>query len=137
MRLSKAGRATGDIRSAMQPRAQGMRDNIETARDQRHALRRLLPYLSPFKGMLVAVCGMIVIYTVLGLIGPYLMGAAIDRFIAVKELSGLAKISLWMLIVYLLNNLFQGVSAWLMADVSQRASKRCGGISFPTCRPCP
>ncbi|MCX5820816.1 MAG: ABC transporter ATP-binding protein [Deltaproteobacteria bacterium] len=123
MRISKAGRATGMIRSAMQLRAQGMRETIESARDPRHALRRLLPYLSPFKGMLVAVCGMIVIYTVLGLIGPYLMGVAIDRFIAVKELAGLATISLWMLVVYLLNNLFQAVSAWLMADVSQRALK--------------
>jgi ATP-binding cassette subfamily B multidrug efflux pump len=123
MRLAKAGRITGNIRSAMQPRAQGMRETIESARDPRHALRRLLPYLSPFRGMLMAVCGMIVIYTVLGLIGPYLMGAAIDRFIAVKELSGLAQIALWMLIVYLLNNLFQAVSAWLMADVSQRALK--------------
>jgi len=123
MRIPKAGRATGNIRSAMQPRAQGMRETIEAARDPRHALRRLLPYLYPFKGMLIAVCGMIVIYTVLGLIGPYLMGVAIDRFIAVKELAGLAQISLWMLIVYLLNNLFQAVSAWLMADVSQRALK--------------
>ena len=100
-----------------------MREKIETARDPRHALRRLLPYLRPFRGMLIAVCGLIVIYTVLGLIGPYLMGVAIDRFIAVKELAGLAQISLWMLIVYLLNNLFQAVSAWLMADVSQRALK--------------
>ncbi len=107
----------------MQPRAQGMRETIETARDPRHALTRLLPYLSPFKGMLIAVCGLIVVYTVLGLIGPYLMGVAIDRFIAVKELAGLAKISLWMLVIYLLNNLFQAVSAWLMADVSQRALK--------------
>jgi len=123
MRLAKAGRVTGNIRAAMQPRLQGMLETIEAARDPQHALRRLLPYLSPFKGMLIAVCVMIVIYTVLGLIGPYLMGVAIDRFIAVKELAGLAQIALWMLIVYLLNNLFQAVSAWLMADVSQRALK--------------
>ena len=108
----------------MKLRAQGMQETIEAARDPRHALTRLLPYLSPFKGMLIAVCGMIVIYTVLGLIGPYLMGVAIDRFIVVKELAGLAKISLWMLVIYLLNNLFQAVSAWLMADVSQRALKQ-------------
>ena len=123
MRIPKASRGIGNIRSAMQPRAQGMRETIEAASNPQHALRRLLPYLYPFKGMLIAVCGMIVIYTVLGLIGPYLMGVAIDRFIAVKELAGLAKISLWMLLVYLLNNLFQAVSAWLMADVSQRVLK--------------
>ncbi len=121
MRLIRPGRATGTIRSAMEPRGQGMRDTIESARDPRSALARLLPYLGPFKGKLIAVCGLIVIYTVLGLIGPYLMGIAIDRFIAVKQLSGLATIALWMLVVYLLNNLFQAVSSWLMADVSQRA----------------
>jgi ATP-binding cassette, subfamily B, multidrug efflux pump len=124
MRILSRGPTTGNIRSAMQPRLQGMREAIESARDPRHALRRLLPYLRPFKGMLITVCGMIVIYTVLGLIGPYLMGVAIDRFIAVKELAGLAKISLLMLVIYLLNNLFQAVSAWLMADVSQRALKQ-------------
>jgi ATP-binding cassette subfamily B protein len=123
MKIPSRRRTTGDIRSAMQPRLQGLRGTIEAARNPRHALRRLLPYLSPFKGMLIVVCGMIVIYTVLGLIGPYLMGVAIDRFIAVKELAGLAIISLWMLVVYLLNNLFQAVSAWLMADISQRALK--------------
>jgi ATP-binding cassette subfamily B multidrug efflux pump len=123
MRIPSRRRATGNIRAAMQPRLQGMRETIEAARDPQHALRRLLPYLRPFRRMLIAVCGMIVIYTVLGLIGPYLMGVAIDRFIAVKELAGLATVSLWMLLVYLLNNLFQAVSAWLMAGVSQRVLK--------------
>ena len=123
MKIPSRRRTTGDIRSAMQPRLPGLRGTIEAARNPRHALRRLLPYLSPFRRMLIVVCGMIVIYTVLGLIGPYLMGVAIDRFIAVKELAGLAIISLWMLVVYLLNNLFQAVSAWLMADISQRALK--------------
>lgn len=123
MRIPSRRRTTGNIRAAMQPRLQGMRETIEAARDPRHALGSLLPYLRPFRGMLIAVCGMIVIYTVLGLIGPYLMGVAIDRFIAVKELAGLATISLWMLLVYLLNNFFQAVSAWLMADVSQRVLK--------------
>ena len=30
-----------------------------------------------------------------------------------------------MLVAYLFNNLFQAVSAWIMADVSQRALKPC------------
>jgi ATP-binding cassette, subfamily B, multidrug efflux pump len=122
MKIPRAGRIR-DTASPVRPRVVGLRDTIESARDPRHALRRLLPYLSPFKGMLIAVCGLIVIYTVLGLIGPYLMGVAIDRFIAAKALSGLAAISVWMLVVYLLNNLFQAVSSWLMADVSQRVLK--------------
>ncbi len=31
----------------------------------------------------------VLIYTLLGLIGPYLMGVAIDRFIATKQAAGL------------------------------------------------
>lgn len=123
-------RYAATLRSGTQPAGRGMRDKIEKARDPRHTLMRLLPYLLPFRSLLILVFGLVVATTVLGLVGPYLMGLAIDRFIAVKELAGLAKISLWMLIIYLLNNLFQAVSAWLMADVSQRALKRLRGDLF-------
>jgi ATP-binding cassette subfamily B protein len=51
------------------------------------------------------------------------MGVAIDRFIAAREVAGLAKISLAMLAIYLLYNLLQALSSWIMADVSQRALK--------------
>ncbi len=97
---------------------------IEKARDPRSALTRLLPYLSPFKVVLSLVLVFVLIYTVLGLIGPYLMGVAIDKFIAAKDVAGLVKISIWMLVTYLLNNLFQAISAWMMSDVSQRALKQ-------------
>jgi len=124
MRFPTPRRYAAGLRSGSQPGGKGIREKIEKAREPRHALTRLLPYLIPFKALLISVCGLIVVYTLLGLIGPYLMGVAIDRFIAVKELAGLASISFWMLIVYLLNNLFHAVSEWLMADVSQRALKR-------------
>jgi ATP-binding cassette subfamily B multidrug efflux pump len=97
---------------------------IEKARDPRNALTRLLPYLTPFKVVLILVLIFVLIYTVLGLIGPYLMGVAIDKFIVAKDAVGLVKIAIWMLVIYLLNNSFQAVSAWLMSDVSQRALKQ-------------
>ena len=130
MRFPTPRRYAAGLRSGAQPGGKGIREKIEKARDPRHALARLLQYLLPFRALLISVCGLVVVYTLLGLIGPYLMGVAIDRFIAVKELTGLASISVWMLIVYLLNNLFHGVSEWLMADVSQRALKRLRGDLF-------
>ncbi len=66
----------------------------------------------------------VVIYTILGLFGPYLMGRAIDRYIATKQAAGLATIALLMLAVYILNNLFQAIANWIMADISQRALKQ-------------
>jgi ATP-binding cassette subfamily B protein len=116
-------RATGGARSSLGKYGRNLKDSLEKARDPRHALRRLFNYLSPYRGRLIAVCFIIVIYTVLGLAGPYLMGVAIDRFIAVKRLSGLATIASMMLAAYILENLFHGVSVWMMADVSQRALK--------------
>jgi ATP-binding cassette subfamily B protein len=113
----------GGFRASMQRRPADP-GKIEKARDPGNALMRLLPYLNPFKVVLILVLVFVLIYTVLGLVGPYLMGVAIDKFIATKDAVGLAKIAVWMLVVYLLNNLFQAISAWLMSDVSQRALKQ-------------
>ena len=113
-----------DIRGSMMPRRPAAVGKIEKAQDPRGALARLLPYLMPFKWMLAIVLVFVVLYTVLGLLGPYLMGQAIDKFISTKNIAGLAPIALWMLAAYLLNNLFQAVAGWLMAGVSQRALKQ-------------
>lgn len=130
MRIPTPRRYATGLRSGPQPGGRRMREKIEKGHDPRHALARLLPYLIPFKALLISVFGLVVAYTLMGLIGPYLLGVAIDRFITAKELSGLAWISFWMLIVYLLNNLFQAVSEWIMADVSQRALKKLRGDLF-------
>jgi ATP-binding cassette, subfamily B, multidrug efflux pump len=113
---------TSSIRASMQRRPAQI-GKIEKARDPRNALIRLLPYLSPYKVLMIIVFVCVVIYTLLGLVGPFLMGVAIDRFIIPKQLAGLAMISLLMLVTYALNNLFQAVAGWLMAGVSQRALK--------------
>ena len=114
---------TSSIRSVMQRRPADP-GKIEKARDPRRALSGLLRYLGPFKVRLSLVFIFVIIYTVLGLIGPYLMGVAIDRFISTRQVAGLAAIALWMLAVYLLNNLFQAVSSWIMSDISQRSLKQ-------------
>jgi ATP-binding cassette subfamily B multidrug efflux pump len=115
---------SGDVRSVMQPRRPAQVGRIEKARDPRHALTRLIPYLSPFRVTLVMVFGFVLIYTMLGLVGPYLLGVAIDRFISAKDVAGLARIALLMLAAYLLNNLFQAVAGWVMTGISQRALKQ-------------
>jgi len=47
---------------------------IEKAKDPRNTLKRLILYLGRFKAGLAAVLVFVLIYTVLGLLGPYLMG---------------------------------------------------------------
>jgi ATP-binding cassette subfamily B protein len=97
---------------------------IEKARDSRQALLRLAGYLKPFTAALIGVMFLVVGYTLLGLLGPYLTGLAIDQFIATGDAPGLARIAAIMLTAYLLNNLLHLISAWVMAGISQRALKQ-------------
>jgi ATP-binding cassette, subfamily B, multidrug efflux pump len=124
---SQNSTSTSDLRARMlagRPGGGGMRfAPVEKAYNPRRALTRLLPYLEPFRLALCLVLACVLIYTVLGLVGPYLMGRAIDQFIGSKDVAGLARIALYMLLVYLLNNLFQAVANWVMARVSQQALK--------------
>ena len=94
---------------------------IEKARDPRSALSRLLPYLKPFRRGIRWVLLLVVLYTFLGLVGPYLMGVAIDHLLHTHSIEGLKRLALGMLTVYVLNNALQAVSGRLMADISQRA----------------
>ena len=103
---------------------------IEKAKDPRLAFIRMLRYLSPFKVALFVTIICVIIYTILGLIGPYLLGIAIDRYIGGKDAAGLARISILMLIVFVVNTFFQALSNWIMAAVSQGALQKMRGDLF-------
>jgi ATP-binding cassette subfamily B protein len=109
------------LRETLQPRRPGAVGKIEKAKNPRHALLRLLPYLRPFRLTLALVFASVIVYTLFGLIGPYLLGVAIDRCIGPGQTGGLTRMALWMLIVYLLYNGFQVVASWLMSGISQKA----------------
>ena len=113
--------ANTGLREALQPRRPGAVGRIEKAKNPKHALLRLLPYMRPYSLTLVLVFVCVIFYTLLGLIGPYLMGVAIDRFISPGQIDGLARIALWMIIVYLVYNGTQIVASWLMSSISQEA----------------
>ncbi len=98
--------------------------SIEKAKDPRRAVVRLLDYLRPFAPTLLLVLGCVLLYTLLGLLGPYLIGVAIDTYIGGSDAAGLARLAMLMLGVYISNNLAQAAAGWMMAGVSQRALKQ-------------
>jgi ATP-binding cassette, subfamily B, multidrug efflux pump len=124
MSLQSTSQGTADLRAKFQTRGPGQPAKIEKAQNPRRALVRLLPYLKPFKVAIGIVFSFVLIYTILGLIGPYLMGRAIDTYIGGKDTVGLARIALLMLAAYAFNNLFQAIANWIMAKVSQDALKQ-------------
>ncbi|MFZ5859302.1 MAG: ABC transporter ATP-binding protein [Spirochaetota bacterium] len=111
-----------DVRASFQRRA-GRPAKFEKAADPRKAMVRLLKYLGPFKSLLILVVGFIVLYSLLGLAGPYLMGRAIDKSISGKDLGGLLVTALLMLAAYFLSNFFNIIANLIMARISQNALK--------------
>ncbi len=96
-------------------------------REGRRSARRAAPLaalLAPILGGVAWVLGCVVLYTGFGLVGPYLLGVAIDRLVRSKQAAGLAELALWMLSVYVVSNLLQAVAGRLMAGISQRALKQ-------------
>lgn len=109
-----------DLRQSMQRRG-GRPGKIEKAKDPRRALARLAPYLGPYGGTVAAVMACILVSSIAGLVGPYVMGRAIDRFIGGKDIAALGRAALLMLAAYLASNLLMAVANWLMARISQLA----------------
>lgn len=118
------GRSRDAVRAAIQPGGPGAVRSMARAKDPRGALRRLAGYFAEARRRLFFAFGCVVVYTLLGLLGPYLMGVAIDRAIGRHDASLLPRIGLWMLGAYLLANGFQAAAGLAMASVSQRALKR-------------
>ena len=94
---------------------------IEKAQDARIALRRLVAYLAPFRAGMIIVLIFVVIYTLLGLVSPYLIGVAIDQYIIPQRTAELPTIAAIMLATYATTNIFQALAGRTMARVSQRA----------------
>ena len=97
---------------------------IEKPKDVRTASLRLLKYLTRYKKTLLVVLLLVVLYSLISLAGPYLMGVAIDRYITQKDISGLTRIVLLMFAAYLSTNVLRTVSDWMMSAVSQGALKK-------------
>jgi ATP-binding cassette subfamily B protein len=94
---------------------------IENAKNPQSALRRLLSYLRPFQLQLGISVSLVLASTLLSLIGPYLIGVAIDQFIARRDLTGLLRISLLLLGTYVAGTITSIGSGWVMSTIAQRA----------------
>jgi ATP-binding cassette subfamily B multidrug efflux pump len=102
------------------PRGPGRMHEVERAKDTRGTTLRLWGYLRRQKGALIATVLMVVASTGLTLLGPYLLGKAIDDYILPGDLPGLVRICLLMLGAYALNSLLTWLQAYVMAGAAQR-----------------
>jgi ATP-binding cassette subfamily B protein len=89
-------------------------------KDTRGTLRRLWGYLRQQRRGLIISALLVIVSTGLQLTGPYLMGRAIDDYIIPGDMSGLLRIVLLMLGLFLLASLFTWLQAVIMVGVAQR-----------------
>ena len=92
----------------------------EKAKDRRGTVLRLWGYLRHQRIALTITAVMVVATTGLTVLGPYLLGLAIDSYILKGDLSGLARIAGLMLLAYALNSLLTWLTSYVMAGAAQR-----------------
>ncbi len=97
----------------------GSRPTGEKAKDRRGTLRRLSDYLKPYHARLAIVAVLVVVSTLFGLIGPVLLGRAIDQYVVHDDLEGLLALALVMLGVYLAQGVFTVIHGVIMIRVGQ------------------
>ncbi len=93
----------------------------ERAQDVTGTLLRLWGYLGRQKLALVTTAILVVISSGLDVLGPFLMGRALDLYVLTGDISGLARIALLMLGVYVGSAVVSWVQTYVMAAASQQA----------------
>ena len=89
----------------------GMARETEKAQDIGATLRRLIVYLKPHALQLTIAGLMMVLNSLFQLVGPYLTGRAVDKFIVQKDLAGLNRTMLLLLGAYVGSWLTRGVQS--------------------------
>jgi len=84
-------------------------------------MRRLLRYLRPYRVPVVISVALLLVVAGLQLVGPYLTKVAIDRYIAFKNLSGLAKIAVLYLAVLVFQFTVRYIQTYIMQLMGQKA----------------
>ncbi|MFP7233793.1 ABC transporter ATP-binding protein [Bacillus subtilis] len=89
------------------------------AKDTKGTLRRIWSYLAERKGLLILVMLMVVISAIFGLLGPLVIGKAIDHFIVGRTVSGLLPVLLLLLAIYIIQSLSLWFQNYWMITISQ------------------
>jgi ATP-binding cassette subfamily B multidrug efflux pump len=93
----------------------------EKSKNTRETLLRLWKYIQRRRWTLIGTLILVVLTSIAGLLGPYLMGLAIDDFILNNNLPGLGWMLSLMLITYVIGSAGTWLQTYLMAGIAQYA----------------
>ena len=92
----------------------------ESVHNWRETLKKLWKYLIVNKFLLSFVIVMVIVSSGLGLLGPYLLGMAIDEYIVSSKLEGLLTVLFVLLFIYVLHSLSLWLQNFWMIGIAQR-----------------
>lgn len=93
---------------------------VRRAKDVRETLARLGGYLGRRKRQISLAVSMVIVSSLLGVAGPWMLGTAIDRYVSKHDLHGLAGMCLVMLAVYVSGSLLNWLQTYVMVGVAQQ-----------------
>ena len=117
-------------RALFGPGSRGHGMGIDKAKNIRGTLRRLLSYFRRYRTTLILVFVLAALGTAMALLGPYLMGLAIDKLVARESASVLLRIVGLMIGTYLISWVAQAGQGVLIATIAQRAMRVLRGELF-------
>jgi len=108
----------------------GVLREAEKARNTRGTLARLWGYLRRQHWALISTVLIVVVTSIADLLGPFLMGRAIDVYIARHDLAGLARLVGLMIVTYVVAAAGMWLQAYIMVGAAQRVVRDLRGDLF-------
>lgn len=96
----------------------GMGGPVTKARNPKGTMKRIWLFMGKQKAALIASVIFVILYTLLGLLGPYMIGMIIDEYIIPKNMTGTLKFLAILTAVYVATALFTWLQTFMMVQVS-------------------
>lgn len=99
--------------------SQGTSTKENKSKNTAHTVKRIWSYLSKSRLKLSLVILMVIISSGLSLLGPYMIGRAIDNYIELKLSSGLQSLLIWLIIIFLFHSVAIFLQNFWMVGIAQ------------------
>lgn len=90
------------------------------ANDFTGTLKRLWQFMRNERNIIILIIFIVIITSLLGILGPYIVGQIIDKYFVPRNFSGVGKVLLLLLFIYVLQSLSTLSQSFLMVGASQR-----------------
>lgn len=89
------------------------------AQNMTETVKRIWSYLAREKGKLFLVILMVLISSAMALLGPFMVGMAIDEFIVTKQAAGLGMLLIWLVVIYVAHSVSIFMQNYWMIGIAQ------------------